>query len=406
MKLYYMSMNCRVRLGLRKDDKMKTSRPSIRTVMGAPSWSFASDRVEVYLTRDGGHLAPIRFRTERGVIEPMAIAPWGNVRMPPDVEPVLRHLRGDFFCAPFGANADPWHGKRIPTHGETASGRWTSAELRTTRNSLEFRAKMKTRLMPGKVTKCITLKQGETNVYCRHLLEGFSTPLSIGHHAMLSFPAEGGPGFIALSSWREGRVCPKPFEAPENGGYSSLKIGASFRSLSRVPLATGGMADLSVYPAREGFEDLVMVSSRGDQAMAWTAVCFPKARYIWFSLKDPRTLASTVLWYSNGGRHYPPWNGRHRRVLGLEEVTGYFHYGQTQSAASNPLSRNGIATVLRFELHRSVAINYLMGVVSIPAGFDRVESIQPCPDGILIRAASGVEVRHSVALDFLGPSLC
>jgi hypothetical protein len=168
-----------------------------------------------------------------------------------------------------------------------------------------------------------------------------------------------------------------------------------------VPLASGEMADLSVYPAREGFEDIVMVSSRGDRSMAWTAVCFPKARYLWFALKDPRTLPSTLLWHSNGGRHYPPWNGRHRRVLGLEEIIGYFHYGQAQSAAPNPLSRKGIATVLQLEPDRPVEINYLMGVVSIPPGFDRVRSIRSDPGGILITAASGVEVHHPVALDFL-----
>jgi len=382
---------------------MKAKKPPLRVVEGAPSWSFASDCVEAHLTRDGGHLAPLLFRTPRGVVRPMAIAPWARERLPADIDPLLGVLRGDFFCAPFGGNAEPWRGKKFPTHGETASGRWTSAELDSTAGGVEFRARMRTRLLPGQVTKCISLRRGETNVYCRHILEGFSGPLCVGHHAMLSFSRERGPGFISLSPWREGRVFPEAFETPANGGYSALKAGAPFASLSRVPLAAGGFADLSEYPAREGFEDLVMVSSRGRHGLAWTAVCFPKAGYVWFALKDPRTLASTVLWHSNGGRHYPPWNGRHRRVLGLEEVTAYFHLGQARSVAANPLSRKGIATVLRLRPNRPLSINYVMGVVSIPAKFDRVRTIQVAGGGVSIKAASGIEVFHPVSLEFFKP---
>ena len=50
---------------------------------------------------------------------------------------------------------------------------------------------------------------------------------------------------------------------------------------------------------------------------AWTAVAFPQQRQVWFALKDPRLLRATIFWISNGGRYYPPWNGRHRNVMGL-----------------------------------------------------------------------------------------
>jgi hypothetical protein len=108
------------------------------------------------------------------------------------------------------------------------------------------------------------------------------------------------------------------------------------------------MADLSRYPARRGFEDLVMLVSDPDASFSWTAVTFPGQRYVWFAVKDPRVLASTILWLSNGGRHYAPWNSRHVNVMGLEEVTGHFHDGLAESAAENPISRRGYRTC--FEL--------------------------------------------------------
>ena len=46
-----------------------------------------------------------------------------------------------------------------------------------------------------------------------------------------------------------------------------------------------------------------------------------------------------MLWFSNGGRDYPPWNGRHVGVLGIEEGRSYAAYGHAASAADNPLTR-------------------------------------------------------------------
>src|ERR1035441_4907086 len=92
------------------------------------------------------------------------------------------------------------------------------------------------------------------------------------------------------------RFFPKPLNSPRNGGYSWLKRGAEFRSLERVPTLSGETADLTRYPARRGFEDLVMLVSNAEAAFAWTAVTFPKERYVWFALKDPRVLRETILW--------------------------------------------------------------------------------------------------------------
>ncbi len=377
------------------------SAPRLRTIAGAPSWTFASDRVEASLTCHGGHLAPVRFRTARGVVQPFAIAPWSGEQLPPGTAPVLHQLRGDFFCAPFGGSVRQWRGERHPAHGETATKRWEFVAHNTTPSSVEFVARLRTKIRAGEVIKRISLRRGETNLYCRHELHDFTGPLSLGHHAMLAFPEKNGPGQIHLSPWHEGRVCPRPFETPEMGGYSALKTGARFHRLSRVPLADGGMADLSQYPARAGFDDLVMVSSRARASrLAWITVTFPKAGWLWFTIKDPRTLASTILWHSNGGRHYPPWNGRHRRVLGLEEVTSYFHFGLAESAAPNPLSKAGIPTVLRLRRDRVTTISTIMGVVALPRRFDRLKSLRLGGNHLVALAESGAVAHHPIDLSF------
>lgn len=373
-----------------------------RIVFNQPSWRIKSDAVEAFLTCRGGHLAPVTFRTAAGPVQPFAVAPWHGESLPAGLPGVLRPLRGDFFCAPFGGNAEPWHGENHPVHGETAAEPWKLLAKESDPGTLV--AELRTRVRPGRVQKRISLRPGETNLYIRHELHGMSGPMCLGHHATLKFPDQPGSGRIALSPWRFAQTCPAQFESPAQGGYSSLKAGAMIRDLRRVRLATGGTTDLTSYPAREGFEDLVMLSARAGMALAWTAVTFPEQRYVWFALKDPRLLASTVLWHSNGGRHMAPWSSRHRGVLGLEDVTSYFHFGLAESAAPNPVSRRGIPTVLRLNPRRPLIVPYIMGVTAIPCGFDIVRRVDFRGDHIVLRAGSGKAVQHAVDLSFLQPA--
>ena len=97
------------------------------------------------------------------------------------------------------------------------------------------------------------------------------------------------------------------------------------------------------YPARRSFEDIVILINDKRPSFAWTAVTFPAEGYVWLALKDPRILSQTILWFSNGGRHYTPWSGRPVNVMWLEEVTSYFHFGMAESVNKNPLSIKGLA---------------------------------------------------------------
>jgi hypothetical protein len=227
--------------------------------------------------------------------------------------------------------------------------------------------------------------------------------MNLGHHAMLKFPDTPGSGLLSTSRFVYGQVFPQAFELPENRGYSWLKPGAEFKSLEKVPTLSGETTDLTRYPARRGFEDLVMLVSDAKAPFAWTAVTFPAERYVWFALKDPRVLRETIFWLSNGGRHYPPWNSRHVNVMGLEEVTSYFHLGLVESARRNPISRKGFPTCLVLNSRKPLVVPYIMGVAGIPAGFGRVASIRPVPGNraIVLESGSGKRAEAAVYLDFL-----
>jgi hypothetical protein len=186
-----------------------------------------------------------------------------------------------------------------------------------------------------------------------------------------------------------------------------LKQAATFTSLAKVPTITGESTNLTRYPARRGFEDLVMLVSDVDVPFAWTAVAFPNERYVWFALKDPRVLRETIFWLSNGGRHYSPWNGRHVNVMGLEEVTSYFHLGLAESSRKNPISQKGWPTCVSLDPRKPLIVPYIMGVSRIPPGFDRVVSIRPVTGkrALLLKSASGKDAEATVDLTFLQAGL-
>ena len=378
-------------------------------ICGQPSWRFAADKVTAAVTQLGGHLGPVRFRLPHGMVEPFSVAPWAEEKISASEPDLLRALRGDFFCAPFGASDKAYRGEKHAPHGEVANATWKFESLVKNKLETTLHLSLRTKVRKGCADKFVSLRKGETALYCRHVLSGMTGKMSYGHHAMLKFPDAPGSGLISTSPITFAQVSTLPFENPAKGGYQSLKQGAEFSRLDQVPALDGSLADLSSYPARRGFEDLVMLAHQAATDFAWTAVAFPKQRYVWFALKDPRVLRSTVFWISNGGRHYAPWSSRHTGVMGLEDVTSYFHHGLPASAEANSFSKRGIITCVELKPFAPLVVNYIMGVAAIPAKWGAVKSITRMEGGVVLQSAGGrdvfapVNVRHlySTATDFV-----
>jgi len=353
------------------------------------------------ITERGGHLAPVSFRLGKRVVEPFSIAPWAGEEIAKKTPAILRSLRGDFFCAPFGGNETAYRGEKHPPHGDPANDNWKfeSCDKNSTEQMLHL--SLRTSSREGRIDKFIGLRDGESNIYSRHVISQMEGPMNFGHHAMLKFPREEGSGLLSTSRILYGQVAPVPFESPANGGYQCLKAGSRITRLDWVETSDGNRVDIGKYPARQGFEDLVMLVHESEPDFAWTAVTFPKQRYVWFSLKDPAVLRSTILWISNGGRYYPPWNGRHLGVMGIEDVTSYFHYGLAESVRRNPVNREGFPTCVRLRKKDPLTVSYIMGVAAIPAGFGKVKAIKREPGGIVLSSSEGIQIKTAVDTKFL-----
>src|SRR5437870_12966645 len=103
----------------------RSRKPAKKTILGQPSWRMATTNVEAFVTEIGGQLGPVTFDRRRRRIQPLSVAPWATEKLDRSTPPIIKVLRGDFFCLPFGGNSTPYHGERHPIHGETANKKWT-----------------------------------------------------------------------------------------------------------------------------------------------------------------------------------------------------------------------------------------------------------------------------------------
>lgn len=377
-------------------------KPIIKTVASQPSWILRSKDVELAVTQQGGQMAPVKFyRNTAKAVQPYYVSPWqGEGLKIPD--PILRTLRGDFFCMPFGANAKPYRGEKHVCHGEPASGKWKFVKMERTGSVTSLTLAMKTKVRPGEITKILSLVEGHNVVYSRHVLEGYSGKMPLGHHATLALRQEEGSLRVATSEFRLGMTCPLVTGDSSAGEYQSLAVGKRFRDLSSVATLwkDSPKADCSAFPARRGFGDFMAVFKKSSDNPAWTTATDAGSGYMWFSLKDPAILPATGIWASNHNRHSPPWNGRNL-CLGLEDVCAYYAEGIADSARANELTKAGIATAVTLSPKRPTIINYIQGVVKVPRGFDVVESVEFDAQKATFISASGKKVTANVNHEFL-----
>jgi hypothetical protein len=355
---------------------------------GRPSYSIESSQVHASVTVQGGHLTA-SFDTGMGEVDPFYIAPWWHEMLEHDTPGVLQMLRGDFFCFPFGGGEDKKRNITYPPHGHTACDPWDFLALRQEgpESSLVLTMELAT---GGKITKTITLRKDEPVIYLDHTIEGFTGDMPLGYHPTLKLPDETGAGIIDMTPPVIGYTTPEPFENPKTGGYSYLKTGVEIKNREAVPTIDGQSIDLTRYPTPEGYEDLAYFVTDQAPEVTFTSVSVPAYGYLYFQLKNPRVLGQTLFWMSNGGRHYPPWSGRVRSVLGAEEITSFFHYGIQRSVEPNPVSDAGHTTSVQLDGRRA-SFRLIMGVVPIDEGYTGVRAIMRRDDAAVTVQGRGGE---------------
>lgn len=344
---------------------------------------LTSDRVSLTVTETGGQLSDVAFTLADGrTLAPMHVAPWAGEPLADDIPPMLRVLRGDFLAAPFGASDVLPEEKR--DHGLSASGTWRL----TNRSETSLDATLDGTIMGATLAKRVEVRAGESVVYQRHTFAGGAGRLPVGHHAMLH---AGTPLQLGFAPWTMALTPPQPVETPPHG-RPLLAANQAIRDLTVARRDDGGTADLTRFPCADGYEALWMLVSDPAPPFAWATATAADQNWVWFSLRDQRSLPQTLLWFSNGGRDYPPWNRRHRGVIGIEDICGYFHLGHAASTGDNPVAASGSPTAIELVPGGHRTISYIFGLSATPPGFGAVVDIAAAPGGIRLADATGTTV--------------
>lgn len=330
----------------------------------------------------------LTFRRESGVIDDLVIdcegakalrplhrAPWlsSGESLPDTVAPVESRLAGDFFCAPFGKTSSD-----IPIHGWAANGTWDNVGTeRNPTGTVTTTYKLRESVDGSKLTKQLTLCPHHPIVYQRHVFAGGEGTIPIAHHAMIRVP---GGARLSFSSKASRFTLSKALETDPKRGRSVLLYPQHFSSLTEVKRADGGFSDASLYPFDRDHEDLIIMTETPGTKLGWSAALAHDEGFLFFAIKDAAVLPHTVLWMSNGGRSYTPWNSRHRAVIGIEEAS------LDHRLIEDPQDRRA---GLALGNDQTTTVRYALGAIPAPKNWTAVKDIQLAGDKLTLIDAAG-----------------
>lgn len=351
--------------------------------------------VSLVVDLDAGHIRS--FAAERGgrVVQPLHTAPWvGTVEAEGEAVPNLRHLSGDFLCAPFGGNDV----EAAPPHGWPANSAWDVLDVAAhPAGGTVARYRLRRAVFGAEVTKELTLRDAHPFLYQRHVFAGGEGSLPVASHAMTRFGAGGGRLSFSPKLW--GETPGTALEPDPARGRFALRYPARFEDLAAVPGRDGAPLDLRRYPLAPESEDFAVLVEDPANPLGWAAAVRPGGDGgddVVLSLKHPAVLPVTMLWFSNGGRFYAPWNGRHRGVLGIEEGRSYGGAGHRASAAPNPMSAAGIPTALALAPGGTAEIRHVVGGAPLAEGWPSVAAVAAASGELRLTSPSG----RTIALPF------
>ncbi|MDB5540816.1 MAG: hypothetical protein JWQ89_2543 [Devosia sp.] len=311
----------------------------------------------------GGMLGPTLFVLPDGrQVAPFQIAPWADEPGGEDVPAILRRLRGEWPCVPFGADADRpaegnWPGSTAAgavdplPHGFSSNNDWQfeAADGGSIALMIAYPSDHPIRGLTRRVTPdpAAAALDFELAIDVRA-----DCVLPIGLHPSFRLPPRPGAMRIEVAPTTAGMTFPGPVDAS-----SIFQQGVMLKPWHDVPLEDGGRLDVSRVPLASATEELVQLLDMPGLASLWNSAEGYRVRLSWNRDHYP----SALLWFSNRGRRFAPWNGRHL-ALGLEPICSAFDLGPQISAADNPISRRGTPTVRQFRAGEQFVTRYRIAV--------------------------------------------
>jgi hypothetical protein len=324
-------------------------------------WSLAWAHGQLTVRAVGGMLAPLQFDLPGGRrISPLYVAPWAEEGGPSALSGLMRQLRGEWPCVPFGPAQPPeglpsgWAVRGVDSpwdHGYAANHAWTlvdrsdaSITLRIELPAEQPVAWMERRIRVDSEGPAVSV---ELTMQPRR-----DSVLPFALHPTFAIP----PGGVHLVPGAFAAVHTYPRQ-PELG-VSWLTPNQSAGSLDTLPCDEGTL-DLSVLPLGFATEELL----RPQDCSSPFLLSYPdgiEVRLDW----DREHLPDVLLWISRRGRRHEPWNGRNQ-ALGVDPCNSCFDLTRVaQPPETHPLSRR---RGLELEAGTTVRMAYRISACSGPS---------------------------------------
>ncbi len=349
--------------------------------------TLAARGITVAFAAQGGQITGLTVTDEGAAISPLHHAPWTEDEVPAEAPPHQRRLGGDFLAAPMGPGP-------AGLHGLAANGTWAT----TPAGPGILRAILSGEVQGATLVKELSVSDDHPFLYQRHLFIGGSGSLPVSNHAMVSVP-NGAKLSFSRKRWFE--TLAEPLEADPARGRSRLAYPRRSEDPAEFPAADGGSVNLHRYPWGDAHEDFVSAVEDPASPLGWTAVVRPQEGDLFLSLRNARRLPMTMLWHSNGGRDYAPWNGRHRGCLGVEEGAALPNLGLSARETPDPLTAAGQPGLVTLDPMGTVEVRHILGAIRWPTG-QAVAGVMLDGDTLTVTGDWGAERKLPIRGGWLG----
>ena len=260
----------------------------------------------------------------------------------------LNGLQGDFLCAPFGARpesaaafADEWKpyieaaAPDAFAHGYPAHHVWDVADVREQEATL----RLTTHPRFSSITRRVGCAPDGSVQVTDTLIPAADFEMPLGLHPIFALPEHAEQAELVLPEHAFAATFPAAVDA------SSIFVQNVQTDACAVPCLDGTTCDVTRLPLARDTEELLMLCNVADGSV--TLRNRPQGYRVTLSW-DARLLPNCLLWLSNRGRTFAPWNGQNL-CLGIEPIAAAFDLGEDVSSHDNPLRRKDVCTSLPFK---------------------------------------------------------
>ena len=261
-----------------------------------------------------GGMTTVEFMIGGKKIAPLYTNPWLGTY---NEDPFLNNLKGDFFCLPFGSG--PKGSTKKYPHGYSCNGVYEITQKGDSAAviSLEYPKDYLGGSIEN-VQRCIELK--ENRITFRDTVKVVSpVKLAIGIHPIFRLPCK--PGAAGLRLPENDGIYTSPTAVDKSSIFQNNII---INNAEDIPLRNGNRLNALRLPLDADTEELLLLSNVKAGKISLDNF---EENYSATMEWDEQGYANCLLWMSNKGRKFAPWNGRNL-CLGIEPVTATFEGGE------------------------------------------------------------------------------